>query len=89
MSLSPTLFNAHGLANEDRHLCRIQVIPDKAPVARVIVRSPSDGTSVANVPLLIDTGAAVSLLPAASVSSLIELSNKDAQYEGPVDLIVA
>ena len=40
VSFQPTLVNSHGLTNEDRHRCRIQVIPDKAPFARVI--SPTD-----------------------------------------------
>ena len=38
LSLKPLLVNRHGLTNEDQHTCHIQVIPDKAPVARVINR---------------------------------------------------
>ena len=45
VSFQPTLVNSHGLTNEDRHRCRIQVIPDKAPFARVI--SPTDEMAVA------------------------------------------
>ncbi len=45
VALQPTLVNSHGLTNEDRHRCRIQVIPDKAPFARVI--SPTDEMAVA------------------------------------------
>ncbi len=45
ISLRPILFNSHGLTNEDRHVCRIQVIPDKAPVARII--TPTDEMVVA------------------------------------------
>lgn len=45
MSLSPTLVNRHGLQNEDKRVCRIQVIPDKAPVARII--SPNNEMAVA------------------------------------------
>ena len=45
MTFQPTLVNSHGLTNEDRHRCRIQVIPDKAPFARVI--SPTDEMAVA------------------------------------------
>ena len=44
ISLSPTLFSPFGLTNEDRRVCRIRVIPDKAPVARVI--SPTEEMSV-------------------------------------------
>lgn len=45
VAFQPTLFSSHGLTNEDRHRCRIQVIPDKAPFARVI--SPTDEMAVA------------------------------------------
>lgn len=45
VAFQPTLINSHGLTNEDRHRCRIQVIPDKAPFARVI--SPTDEMAVA------------------------------------------
>lgn len=45
VAFQPTLFNSHGLTNEERHRCRIQVIPDKAPFARVI--SPTDEMAVA------------------------------------------
>lgn len=44
LSLSPNLYSPYGLTNEDRRVCRIRVIPDKAPVARVI--SPTDEMSV-------------------------------------------
>ena len=36
MSLSPSLWNSHGLTNEDHTVCRIQVMTDSAPVARVL-----------------------------------------------------
>jgi hypothetical protein len=45
VALQPTLVNSHGLTNEDRHRCRIQVIPDKAPFARIV--SPTDEMAVA------------------------------------------
>ncbi|MBC8351693.1 MAG: hypothetical protein H8E66_06870 [Planctomycetes bacterium] len=44
LALSPTLHSPYGLTNEDQRICRIRVIPDKAPVARVI--SPTDEMSV-------------------------------------------
>tara|TARA_R110002072_G_C7978996_1_gene536054 strand:- start:48651 stop:53486 length:4836 start_codon:yes stop_codon:yes gene_type:complete len=45
VSFQLTLVNSYGLTNEDRHRCRIQVIPDKAPFARVV--SPTDEMAVA------------------------------------------
>ena len=45
LSISPQLWNSHGLTNEDRTVCRIQVIGDSAPVARVL--TPTDEMSVA------------------------------------------
>jgi len=41
-----------------------------APVAQVNLRAPDGGTLVTNVPLLIDSGADVTLLPQASVDLL-------------------
>jgi Aspartyl protease len=41
-----------------------------APVARVTVRHPDSGASVADVPMLIDSGADATLLPRAVVESL-------------------
>ena len=35
-SLSPLLVSTHGLTNENPRVCRIEVIEDKAPVARII-----------------------------------------------------
>ncbi|MEK6258646.1 MAG: hypothetical protein AABP62_08500 [Planctomycetota bacterium] len=45
LSIIPQLWNSHGLTNEDRTVCRIQVIADNAPVARVL--TPTDEMSVA------------------------------------------
>ncbi len=45
VSLSPRLWNASGLTNEDPQTCRIQVVADSAPVARVL--SPTDEMAVA------------------------------------------
>lgn len=43
-SFSPMLTSPHGLTNENPRTCRIDVIEDKAPVARII--SPNSETSV-------------------------------------------
>lgn len=45
VTLSPILTSLEGLKNEDRPVCRIQVVADQAPVARVV--SPSDEMAVA------------------------------------------
>jgi hypothetical protein len=45
LTFHPTLVNVHGLTNEDRQVCKIQVIPDKAPAARII--SPTEEMAVA------------------------------------------
>src|SRR6478736_5778228 len=41
-----------------------------APIARVVLRHPDREASVADVPLLIDSGADATLLPRAAVASL-------------------
>lgn len=41
-----------------------------APLARVVIRHPSSGATVADVPMLLDTGADVTLLPQAFVEKL-------------------
>jgi len=41
-----------------------------APLARVIIRHPSTGAMVSDVPMLLDTGADVTLLPQAFVEQL-------------------
>jgi predicted aspartyl protease len=41
-----------------------------APSARVILRSPQSGATVSDVPMLIDTGADVTLLPRLAVDRL-------------------
>ncbi|MCA9072620.1 MAG: hypothetical protein KDA84_27040, partial [Planctomycetaceae bacterium] len=46
LSIEPLLQSVDGLANENRQLCRIEVIPDVAPIARVI--TPNDETAVAD-----------------------------------------
>jgi len=52
-----------------------------APLALVSVRSPTSRELIADVPLLIDSGADVTLLPAPVVGPLIEPSESAAQYE--------
>jgi len=41
-----------------------------APVARVSIRNPESGASIADVPMLIDSGSDVTLLPESAVASL-------------------
>ncbi len=41
-----------------------------APVARVVIRHPETGASVADVPMLIDSGADATLIPRAAVAAI-------------------
>jgi predicted aspartyl protease len=41
-----------------------------APVAQVMLRNPHSGATVADVPLLVDTGADITLLPRTAVEQL-------------------
>ncbi len=52
-----------------------------APLAMVIVRSPTTGVSVDNVGMLIDTGADVTILPRAPVRHLVETAELAGRYE--------
>lgn len=52
-----------------------------APTALVTVRSRITGASVADVPMLLDTGADISLLPRESIASLIDVAQISQQYE--------
>jgi hypothetical protein len=52
-----------------------------APVALVTLRSPANGTIVSNVPMLLDTGADVSLVPRRAISDAASASTTDVQYE--------
>lgn len=52
-----------------------------APVDEVTIRSPSADASVANVRMLIDTGADVTLLPRRPMASLLSTANHREQYE--------
>ena len=43
-----------------------------APIARVTLRNPHDGATIADVPLLLDTGADITLLPRPHVVLLMD-----------------
>ena len=48
-----------------------------APVARVTLRDPESGTTTSNVPMLVDTGADLTLIPLASIYGLGVLMEPD------------
>ena len=52
-----------------------------APVALVTVRSPATEVSVSNVPVLLDSGADVSLLPREAIAGLIQTGQDFPQFE--------
>jgi predicted aspartyl protease len=52
-----------------------------APVAYVTLRQPATGTSISDVPMLIDTGADVTLLPRETVEQLGVVPEEDKYYE--------
>ena len=52
-----------------------------APVASVSVRDPGTGASLSKVPMLIDTGADITLLPASLVEQLRMKQVPDIPYE--------
>ena len=52
-----------------------------APIALVTLRLPARGTSVSNVPMLLDTGADVSLVPRGAFSGAASVSAANVQYE--------
>jgi hypothetical protein len=52
-----------------------------APVARVTLRAPEGSFSTPDVPLLLDTGADVTLLPRAAVERINVSPQADEQYE--------
>lgn len=41
-----------------------------APIAKIILRNPADGNTVSDIPMLIDTGADISLIPQYAVIRL-------------------
>jgi gag-polyprotein putative aspartyl protease len=52
-----------------------------APLARVTLRQPENGTIVSDVPMLLDSGADVTLIPQASVARLGLTSRVNESYE--------
>lgn len=52
-----------------------------APLAHVTLRNPDDGTVLADVPMLIDSGADITLLPADLLQSLGMSTVAGKQYE--------
>lgn len=52
-----------------------------APLALVTIRSPLSGVAVANVPMLLDSGADVSLLPRESIAELIAGDQGSQRFE--------
>lgn len=52
-----------------------------APVARVTLRNPQTGVTLADIPMLIDSGADVTLLPQASVEFLGIAADIHTAYE--------
>jgi len=52
-----------------------------APVAQVILRRAESGNKVANVPMLLDSGADVTLIPQSVASHLGAITNVNQSYE--------
>jgi|SRR5262245_32887574 len=52
-----------------------------APLARVSLRNRANGNTVSDVPMLIDTGADMTLLPQARVDELAMADSLDIKYE--------
>jgi hypothetical protein len=46
-----------------------------APLARVILRNPDTGAVWSNVPMLLDSGADVTLIPQTAIAELSEVSS--------------
>lgn len=57
------------------------VFEPAAPVARVTLRDPTSGKMLADVLMLIDSGADVTLLPETSIQQLGVSVNSDEEYE--------
>jgi len=52
-----------------------------APVAMITLRNPESGASLADIPMLIDSGADVTLLPRSFVEQIGIIPRADASYE--------
>src|SRR6266516_2273714 len=52
-----------------------------APVAYVTLRNPATGVLLSDVPMLIDTGADVTVLPSTAVEQLGVSSEEDSEFE--------
>ena len=52
-----------------------------APLAYVTVRNPQNANTLANVPMLLDSGADVTLIPATSANQIGLVAEADAVYE--------
>lgn len=52
-----------------------------APVDRVTLRNPATGASVRDIPMILDTGADVTLIPRFSLPGLAATPIKDKEYE--------
>ena len=67
-----------------------EIFDPPAPVATVILRNPATGASLSDVPMLIDTGADVTLLPREYVDRLGVEAQSEAYevqgYDGEISL---
>jgi hypothetical protein len=52
-----------------------------APLARVTLRNPKNGSTSSDIPMLLDTGADVSLIPHAILRALDLSASQDRLYE--------
>jgi len=52
-----------------------------APLTRVTLRNPKNGSATSDIPMLLDTGADVSLIPHAALSALDLSASQDRLYE--------
>jgi len=52
-----------------------------APVARVTLRNPDTGMSISDVPMLLDSGADVTLIPRMTLNQLDITPLQDKRYE--------
>jgi len=52
-----------------------------APVARVTLRNPGTGVSISDVPMLLDSGADVTLIPRMTLNQLDITPLQDKRYE--------